>query len=208
MCFLLCLELLECSLAEVHHHPNDCAREGERRFVCIRDRRTGVAADIEAFVGRIKPADLLLETTVTNLVLSEPQGPQHDAVGWHAMLNDAIRKLALPVRPDEGMVAALAAGRSCADIEKVVDVAVGDLKRPIAVRDIRRGQGDRLILELDDRTAVYGIVVRVNGMTSLAVAKLCMCPISIESGMAPPQLDWLATNVHLWTLVHCNPPAG
>src|SRR5207342_1587010 len=53
--------------------------KGERGFVKIRDGRTGVAANVEAFVGRIEATDLLVEATFANLVLSEPQ--DHGATG-------------------------------------------------------------------------------------------------------------------------------
>src|SRR5262249_14020090 len=64
-------ELLETSFSDVHHHLDDLAGECERRFVLIRNRRAGVAADVEAFIGRVIAADLFFEPTFTDGLLAE-----------------------------------------------------------------------------------------------------------------------------------------
>ena len=59
------------------------------------------------------------------------------------MDDDALRQRAVPVGPDEGVVAAFAAGGARADVEQVVGVGVGDLDGPVAVGDVGRGEDDR-----------------------------------------------------------------
>ena len=84
---------------------------------------------------------------------------EHDAVGGDAVLDHARRQRALPVRSDEGVIAALAAGRAGADVEQVVGVAVGYLDRPVAVGNVRNGQDDRLVTHLEQCATVNGVVV-------------------------------------------------
>ena len=53
----------------------------------------------------------------------------------------------------------LSAGRARADIEKVVGIGVRDFDGPVAVGKVRRGEDDRLVLKLEQRAAVDGVVV-------------------------------------------------
>src|SRR5215813_5568734 len=64
-------KFLETRFSDVPHHLDDLAGKCERRFVLIRNRRAGVAADVEAFIGRVKAADLLLEPPFTDCLLAE-----------------------------------------------------------------------------------------------------------------------------------------
>src|ERR1700741_3507057 len=49
---VLLREILERRLADVDHHFDDLAGEGERSLVQVGNRRAGIAADVEAFVCR------------------------------------------------------------------------------------------------------------------------------------------------------------
>src|SRR5262245_41483847 len=71
MRFVLRREVVERRLADVHHHLDDLAGEGKWRLVLIGHRRAGVAAHVEALVGRIEAADLFLEPAFTNRLLAE-----------------------------------------------------------------------------------------------------------------------------------------
>src|SRR5215510_12804005 len=69
--FVLRREVVERRLADIHHHLDDLPGKGKWRLVLIGHRRAGVAANVEAFVGRIEAADLFLEPAFTNLLLAE-----------------------------------------------------------------------------------------------------------------------------------------
>ena len=94
------------------------------------------------------------------------------------MDDDALRKRAVPVRSDEDVVAAFAAGRARADVEQIVGVGVGDFNRPVAVENVGRGENDRAVLKLEQRAAVDRVVIRrvghdvVSGRERLHVADL------------------------------------
>ena len=103
---------------------------------------------------------------------------EHHCVGRHAMLDDALGQRPLPVRADKGVIAALSAGRAGADVEEIVGIGVRDFDGPVAVGNVGRGEDDRLVLELEQRAAVNGVVVRgvghdvVGGRQRLHVADL------------------------------------
>src|SRR5215510_6958502 len=66
---MLCREVLEGRLSDVHHNFDDLTGEGERRLVLVGNGRASIAADIEAFVGRIEAADLFLEPAFADCLL-------------------------------------------------------------------------------------------------------------------------------------------
>src|SRR5499426_2439881 len=71
MRFVLRGEVLERRLADIDHHLDDLPGEGKWRLVLIGHRRAGVAANVEALVGRVVAADLFLEPAFTNRLLAE-----------------------------------------------------------------------------------------------------------------------------------------
>ena len=68
---MLLRQFLERRLTDIDHHLDDLAGEWERSFVQVGNGRAGVAADVEALVGRKKAGYLLLETSLADLFLSE-----------------------------------------------------------------------------------------------------------------------------------------
>jgi hypothetical protein len=75
------------------------------------------------------------------------------------VFDDALGQRPFPVRADESMRAAFAAGRAGSNVENVVGVDVGDLNRPVTVEDVRRGENDRLVGKFEQRAAVNRVVV-------------------------------------------------
>src|SRR5580658_203422 len=67
-------EILKRRLTDIHHHFDNLAGECERRFVQLRDRRAGITADIEAFVGREITRNLFFEAAASYCLFSEAQG--------------------------------------------------------------------------------------------------------------------------------------
>jgi hypothetical protein len=61
MHFVLLREVLERSLADIHHHLENFAGESERRFIQLRDRRARITPDVEALVGGEVARNLFLE---------------------------------------------------------------------------------------------------------------------------------------------------
>src|SRR6476659_7553155 len=67
-------ELVEGCLGGVDDHLDDLAGERERGFVEVRDRRAGVTADVEGFVGGEVAGHLLVKTAFPDCRRSDPKG--------------------------------------------------------------------------------------------------------------------------------------
>jgi hypothetical protein len=74
MHFVLLREVLERSLADIHHHLENFAGESERRFIQLRDRRARITPDVEALVGGEVARNLFLEAASPDCFLSESKG--------------------------------------------------------------------------------------------------------------------------------------
>src|SRR6476646_4357146 len=80
-------ELLECRLADVDHHLDNLASECERRFVLVRDRRDRVAADIEGLVHGEVAVYLLLETSLTDVLLAQSKSHRAPSAGLSLLVD-------------------------------------------------------------------------------------------------------------------------
>ena len=74
MHFVVLSKVFERSLADIHHHFKNLASERKWGFVEFRDRRAGIAADVEALIGGDIGGNLFFEAATPDCLLSEAKG--------------------------------------------------------------------------------------------------------------------------------------
>ena len=93
-----------------------------------------------------------------------------DGVGGCTTQLYAVRHCSLPVRAGKHIVTAFTFGCTAADIRQVFQIRIDNLRAPVTVFHIRQGNDDRFVFQLQQRTAVHGIVV---GGVGQAVVRGC-----------------------------------
>ena len=106
-------------------------------------------------------------------------------VRWHAQFGQALRQCALPRRPDDREVTALAADRAGARRMRHVVPRVDDLHHPEPLPHVRHRQDHRFLRQIQVRQRVERIDVEADHGPVRRVGKLPIVNELVDRGMAP-----------------------